>query len=254
MAGGALADQQRAMARYLRNPEEQAAPEGIEPRRLKIYEGLIYNNIEGFISGGFPVLRSLYGEDDWHELVRSFIDSHRCHTPYFLEISQEFLNFLMEEFSPRDCDPPFMVELAHYEWVELALDVSEGELPESEPVSDLMAAIPSLSPLAWLLSYQYPVHRIGAEFRPAEAGEPTYLVVHRGPEDTVGFMEVNAATARLLALVRDNQGESCEQLLRGLAVEMGMERDALLSFGAGQLAEFAELAIITLNSAPKSGN
>ena len=125
MSASALRDSQMLMARYLRDPQGQPAPEGVEERRLKIYRDLVYNNVEGFISGGFPVLRSLYRDEDWHQLVREFIDQHRCHTPYFLEISQEFLKFLMQRDESGPNDPPFLLELAHYEWVELALDVAE---------------------------------------------------------------------------------------------------------------------------------
>ena len=83
-----MRDSQLTMARYLRDPAGNPPPEGVEERRLKVYEDLVYNNIEGFISGGFPVLRSLYADADWHGLVRLFIDQHRCRSPYFLEISQ----------------------------------------------------------------------------------------------------------------------------------------------------------------------
>ena len=249
-----LADQQREMARYLRDPQGQAAPVGVEPRRLKIYEGLVYNNIEGFISGGFPILRSLYEDDAWHSLVRSFIDGHRCHTPYFLEISQEFLKFLMEDFTPRECDPPFMLELAHYEWVELALDVSEDEVPGLRSVHDMQAAQPGLSPLAWVLSYRFPVHLIGPDFRPDEAPEPTYLVVYRDPEDRVNFMELNAATARLLELVRDSDGATTAQLLHTLAGELGMEVEALQDFAMQQLAQFRELSVVNFDPARTVGN
>ena len=260
MSGPALRESQLAMARYLRDPHNQPAPEGVEPRRLKIYQDLVYNNIEGFISGGFPVLRSLYEDADWHSLVRLFIDQHRCHTPYFLEISQEFLQFLMQDYSARSCDPPFMTELAHYEWVELALDVSQEVLPEPstavvrEPSAavaselsgfdDILAAVPLLSPLAWLLSYQFPVHRLGPGFRPLESAEHTYLVVYRDRKDHVNFMELNAATARLLELVRDNIGATGSELLQQLAAELGMTQDSMLSFGAEQLAQLVALSVV----------
>ena len=81
MSGATLRDNQLAMARFLRNPQGRAPPAGVEARRLKVYQDLIYNNVEGFICGGFPVLRSLYGDDDWYELVRAFIDGHRCRSP-----------------------------------------------------------------------------------------------------------------------------------------------------------------------------
>jgi hypothetical protein len=245
MTQSSLKDKQLAMAGHLRNPEHVPGPEGVEPRRLKIYQDLIYRNIEGFISGGFPVLRDLYGDDDWQQLVRGFIDRHRCNSPYFLEISQEFLHYLMEEHSQRPCDPPFMVELAHYEWVELALDVSEEALPDTEPPEDMALAVLCLSPLAWSLSYRFPVHRIGPGFRPEEPGDTCYLVVYRDAGDTVRFMELNGATARLLELFRDNESEPVAALLERLAEELGMEREAMLSFGLDQVRQFLEQSILT---------
>ncbi|RLA57000.1 MAG: DUF2063 domain-containing protein [Gammaproteobacteria bacterium] len=244
MTVSVLKDSQLTMARYLRDPQRQLAPAGVEPRRLQIYQDLVYNNIEGFISGGFPVLRSLYQDSDWHQLVRTFIEGHRCHTPYFLEISQEFLQFLMQDYSPRDCDPPFMVELAHYEWVELALDVSQEVLPAAVAVDDMLATVLQLSPLAWLLSYQFPVHRIGPGFRPAEVVEPTYLVVYRDREDTVRFMELNAATARLVEIIRDNSTATAVELLVELAGELGMAEESILAYGAEQLQQLIAQSVV----------
>ena len=245
-AGEALRDSQMAMARFLRNPEGEPAPEGIEARRLKIYQDLIYNNIEGFISSGFPVLRSLYDDADWHELVRCFIDGHRCHTPYFLEISQEFLAFLGERHELRPCDPPFIAELAHYEWVELALDVAEDQAPALSDVPDMAAATPTLSPLAWVLGYPYPVHMIGPGNQPQTPGDPVFLAVYRNREDEVKFLELNAATARLLELVRDNESAGCGELLNTLAAEMSLDVSAIEDFGLSQLADFHRLGIIAL--------
>jgi uncharacterized protein len=254
MTASTLRDSQLLMARYLRDPDQAPAPAGVEERRLAIYRSLIYNNIESFISGGFPVLRSLYEDADWHALVRSFIDGHRCHTPYFLEISQEFIHFLLHEHSRRDCDPPFMAELAHYEWAELALDVSEEELPETLPTDDVMGAIPTLSPLAWLLSYQFPVHRIGPGYRPEAAREPIYLVVYRNRQDRVQFMELNAATARLLELTRGNTAATSGDLLEALAAELAIPINTVRDFGAQQLQQFIDLAVVTVTAGAAVGN
>jgi hypothetical protein len=244
-----LKDAQMEMARYLRDPAVHPAPAGIEARRLKIYRDLVYNNIEGFISSGFPVLRSLYCDADWHALVQAFIDQHRCQTPYFLEISQEFLAFLERAHQLRPCDPPFLYELAHYEWVELGLDVAERTLPEPVAYDDIKLTVPELSPLAWLLVYEFPVHMIGPGYRPEIAEEPTCLVVYRDREDQVRFIAVNAAVARLLERVRDNTaGETAGQLLEALAVEMGAPPQSILEFGAEQLAEFVDLGVVLVRA------
>jgi hypothetical protein len=139
-----------------------------------------------------------------------------------------------------------MLELAHYEWVELALDVSQEVLPESAAAGDVLDTVPRLSPLAWLLSYQFPVHKIGPGFRPTEAEEPTYLVVYRDSVDQVRFMTLNAATARLLELIRENDNDTAKDLLVQLAGEMAMSDDAMLDFGSGQLEQLIAQSVVVI--------
>ena len=244
MTESALFDAQYSMAKFLRNPETETVPAGIESRRLKIYQDLIYNNIEGFISGGFPVLRSLYCDASWHELVREFIRGHRCHTPYFLEISQEFLRFLSQDYKLGESDYPFTAELAHYEWVELALDVSPVEMETLAVIDDAVGGIPALSPLTWLLSYQFPVHHIGKDYCPATAEQPTFLAVYRDRAHDVQFMELNAATARLLELLRDNTNHTGAALLDQLALELGLPKESVAGFGADLLNQFSRQSMI----------
>ncbi|HKF94607.1 MAG TPA: putative DNA-binding domain-containing protein, partial [Gammaproteobacteria bacterium] len=118
---------QYAFAAHLRDPQTHARPPGVEDRRMAIYRDLFYNNIEGFLSGGFPLVRSLYSDANWHRMARDFFAHHKSHTPYFPEISQEFLMYLQEERESQPEDPPFLTEIAHYEWVELALSVTEAQ-------------------------------------------------------------------------------------------------------------------------------
>jgi hypothetical protein len=139
-----------------------------------------------------------------------------------------------------------MLELAHYEWVELALDVAQEEVPPPVPVADMASAILRLSPLAWVLSYRFPVHQVGPGFQPEEAAEPTYLVVYRNSADQVQFIQLNAATARLLELVRDNETGSAAEILTILAGELGMEEAAILDFGLGQLGDFLGKSVVQL--------
>jgi hypothetical protein len=246
---GDLQKIQREFAAHIRNPAAVPTPAGIEGRRMKVYNDLIYNNIEGFLSGGFPVLCSLYREEDWHRLVRSFLSNYRCQSPYFLEISQEFLNYLMQDYSLLPVDPPFMLELAHYEWVELALDVAT-DTPSMEGLAaqgDLLSGVPQLSPLVWSLCYQFPVHLIGPGNQPDQAPpEPSYLVVYRNRDEEVKFIESNAATARLLELLQNNdEAASGHELLVQLAAEMNAESlTSVVEFGARMLEQFRQLGIV----------
>ena len=237
-------DAQRQFTAHMRDPNANPAPADIEDRRMAIYRDLIYNNIEGFLSSGFPILRELHSHEEWNQLVRAFIVEHQCHTPYFLEISQEFLRYL--QGCPTYPGKPFRVELAHYEWVELALDVSTEQFPEDVLVEDLLEYRPIVSPLAWNLSYQYPVHRISQSSQPQSPPEtPTFLVVYRNREDQVKFMESNAATSRRLNLLDGDTGLTGHQALVLLAEEMSAPNpQAIIEFGRDLLTKLHSLDII----------
>lgn len=246
---------QTRFAAHLRDPDAVPGPEGIEDRRLAIYRDLFYNNIENFVSNSFPVLRSLIEDGHWHAMVRDFMVRHRCDSPYFLEISQEFLLYLQQVREPHPQDPPFMLELAHYEWAELGLDVAEAEIDAvpHDADGDLLAAMPVVSPLAWSLAYQYPVHLIGPDYQPEQPGpQPTYLIVYRDRGDVVRFMETNAVTARLLELLQGAQVSSGREALQQLAAEMRHPQpEQLIEFGAGLMRELCAASVL-LGTAPQS--
>jgi hypothetical protein len=239
---------QYEFAAHIRDPEHKPAPGDVEDRRMAIYRELFYNNVESFLSGTFPVLRKIYADDAWHALVRDYFSSHQSRTPLFLEIPREFLNWLREERTPRDDDLPFLYELAHYEWAELAVSVAEDMLDHDtiDPDGDLMDGVPVLSPLAWHLSYQYPVHRIGPDFLPeATDMAPTFLVVYRNREDEVGFMEINPVTKRLLELIETSDNRSGRDLLQQIAREMSHPQpEVVISGGADILDNLGNKSVI----------
>ncbi len=215
-------DIQYAFTRHLRAPGQHPSPPDVEERRMAIYRELLYNNIEGFIASNFPVLRKITPDTRWHELVRDFFARHQSRTPLFAEIAREFLAYLQNE---RDdpCDPPFLLELAHYEWVELALaiDPREIEWHGVDPDGDVLSGIPVVNPLSLVLSYGYPVHRIRPDFQPDKAGaQATFLVVYRDRKDKVGFIELNPVTAKLLYLLNNNAGGNGRALLGMIAQEL----------------------------------
>ena len=208
----------------IRDPENQPAPAGLEERRLAVYRDLIYSNMESFISSNFPVIRSLYGENEWDAFAHEFLREHLCHTPLFPEFGREFLRYLESRQQQGRDDPPFLLELAHYEFAELALAIDENEIDAvaHDADGDPLTAIPIVSPLACVLAYRFPVHRINADFRPHEPqAEPTILLLVRGRDDSVRFHEINALSALLIERLRDNAELSGAQCLQALLVEQG---------------------------------
>lgn len=165
---------QAAFSAYIRNPAKNSLPIGVKPQRMEMYRELFFNNIEGFLNANFPVLHTLFTQKSWQDLVQHFFEYHVCKTPHFSEISEEFLAYLQNERQNSN-DFPFLYELAHYEWVEMALSISHETFIKS--VKDVTSEKLTLSPLAVVLAYQFPVHKISTQFVPLVSEQPTFLLV-----------------------------------------------------------------------------
>ncbi len=238
---------QYQFAAHLRDPDKNAVPEDVEDRRMDIYRGLFFRNIENFIATGFPVLRTLYSENDWLALIRLFYATHVSHSPQFYQIAEEFIQYLRDEHEPRDCDDVFMLELAHYEWVEmiLAIDPHEHDDIEVNEGANVLEGAPVLNPCLQNLAYRFPVHKISADFRPQVPDQQaTYLVVYRKPDDSVAFLELNAMTARLLQRLELQPELSGKSQLTALAEEARLTPETVLEFGEQTLKDLHDKAVI----------
>lgn len=237
-----LRAQQFAFAGHLRDPGAHPPPPGIEARRLEVYRRLFRNNIGRLLRGNFPVLHRTLGDAAWNALVDDFHARHRCRTPLFTEIGRELLRHLGRRADEAAGDPPWALELAHYEWIELALQIADDPLPphRAVPAGDtaaLLDGVPVLSPFARALAYRWPVHRIGPGFLPAHPPpEPTLVLVRRDAAHRVGFSRLSAPAYRLLELLGGNDdGRDGRTLLRRLATEAGADPRAFEREGAALL-------------------
>jgi hypothetical protein len=256
-AGRTQALQYRFTA-HIRDPENKPAPDGIEDRRMAIYRDLVYANMESFIASNFPVIRTLFDDAAWDGFTHEFFREHRCHTPLFPEFAREFLRWLELRQEQDRGDPPWLLELAHYEWAELALSLDQAQIDEvpHDRHGDVQAGVPMVSPLACVLGYHYPVQHIGPEFRPPDMpAEPTWILLVRGRDDDVRFHEINALSAMLIERLRENTaltGALCLDAL--LAERPADEAAALRPAGLALLLELRSFEAIlgTRGAAPQS--
>ncbi len=226
---------QFAFARHVRDPRGAPRPAGVPARRMGIYNELLYNNIENSLNACFPVTRALLGKRRWPRLVRAFFRGWRCRTPHYREIPREFVRYLTEM---AEGQPPWLVELAHYEWAELAVDIMDAPpAPACDAEGDLLDGRPVLAPALMNLAYAWPVHKIGPARRPRRPA-PTHLLVFRRADDTVGFMELNPVSARLVALLQDGTPTGRAAALR-IAEELAHPHPETVVAGAA--AVLAEL-------------
>jgi uncharacterized protein len=226
---------QHEFARHIRDPRGSPRPPGVPARRMAIYNELLYNNLEGFLIACFPVSRSILGERRWPRVVRAFFREWRSHTPYFREIPREFVRWLNEGVPPMAL-APWLRELAHYEWTELAVDVMAVETPPCAAAGDLLAGRPVLNPALMNLGYAWPVHRISPAWRPRKPRE-TRLLVFRDESFEVRFAELNPVSARLLALLQQEAVTGRAACLRVAAELKHPDPEVVVAHGAALLEQ-----------------
>ena len=237
---------QRAFSAYLRDPENNPRPAGLPENRLSVYRYAVYANIERFLSDNFPRIKSFYTESAWETLVRDYIVRHRSDTVCFVELPKEFLEYL-ENIRDNAEDPPFLYELAHFEWLETLISADERKLAEyDKPSRDLLAGVPVINPLTQLLRYSYPVHELAPDnFPETEPEQATFIIAFRKKNNKFGFIDVNMLTARLVELLALNEEKSGREVLLQLAAEMGAEDvEAVVDGGADILDRLASDEVI----------
>ncbi len=216
-------DVQNVFTQHMRDPDNNPAPEGVEDRRLAVYRELVYNNIQSFIGNSFPVIRKITADEQWHEMLRDYVSHHKAHTPLFPKMPQEFIQYLEHERGEHPEDYPFLLELAHYEWLEIALaiDTRDIELSKIDQNGDLLEGIPVLNRISMTLAYTWPVHEIGPNNLPTTPpNEKTYIIVCRKQDDEVGFVVLNPVSAKLVEYLQVNEKQTGREILTKIAAEL----------------------------------
>ena len=117
--------------------------------------------------------------------------------------------------------PPWFADLAHYEWLELAVETAPDVPAQVGPQGLALAAGLQLA------GYEWPVHTIGpgaAEVQPAT----TFVAVYRNRQHVVRFSVLTPAAAQLLATLQGNMCDwqaACAQL----ATQWGMPVQDMVS-------------------------
>lgn len=213
---------QKRFADHIRDPDNAPPPEGLEDRRLAIYRRLFFNNLRNLLAVQFPTVRGIYSDREWESMIRDFMVHHRPKTPLFPELPNEFLRYLNETRDKAD-DPPFLLELAHFEWLKRTLRLDEQDIADAvcDADGDVAEGIPVLSPLARLANYRFPVHLVDRNNQPETApDQATLLLVYRNRRDRTGFLKLNPVSARLFQLLNENRGRTGLQLLAQIAREL----------------------------------
>ena len=234
---------------HIRDPKNIARPARVAANRMRVYREIVYSNLEASLAGCFPVCKKVLGKRLWHKLVRGFFVHHQSHSPLFRQIPEEFLAFLGQAISIADLPPMpgYLNNLAHYEWIELAVSAAEqdNDWERINADGDLLAGTPVLAAAMALLSYDYPVQAISPRFKPRQPlPQAVNLLVFRDADDQVRFIELNALTARLLSLLQA-QDLSGREALEQIAEEIRHpDPETMVEFGRAVLEDLRQQGAI----------
>jgi hypothetical protein len=132
--------------------------------RIQVYRDNFLAGMDEILASCFSRLHANLDACKWQELVQNFYAQHHSTTPLFHEITTEFLGYLIQERQARDDDPPYLLELAHFEW--LVLQVYYGGSGEQ------------------VTGYHHTVHQ------DMIIKQPTVLRIYRGEDDDVYYQEI----------------------------------------------------------------
>lgn len=206
-------------AGWIRNPDPKKTPQGIERRRMDVYRELFLGNVSSFLENAFPVSKDTLGQEAWQMLVQTFFKDHLSQSPYFRGIPLEFMTWLQQSGEAEN-QPPWLLELLHYEWLELEISTRDGDgengWPEgfgkTEPVADKPIC---LSPFFEMVAYQYPVQTIAPDNKPDTAPDtPTFLAVYRRRDHKVRFLTLAPQVALFLQALTENSDHTPQQAMQ----------------------------------------
>lgn len=200
---GFLATQQ-AFTAWLRHPDTATPPADVPAGRLQVYRELLFNNVSGFVEATFPVARALLPETLWSRLCTSFFADHGCHSPIFSDISLHFREYVDSLDWPELHAFPWLRELLHLEWMELAADTAEVDNPAAQGLplrhdlpddeTPLRLAVP-----VWPLAYHWPVATWTTDTDPSPLEPAVSAALYwRDAADDTRLLPVEPLTAWLI--------------------------------------------------------
>ena len=221
---------QQAFCQWLRQPAQDlsTAVQGVAVDRMQVYRELLFNNVQNFIDMVFPVARSLVPRHHWELLQQDFFAQAQCQSPFYMDISKEFLDYLQQAEHAVLGSYPWLIELLHVEWMELHVELADFNWPDPLQVlsADALTELDEDTELAlsvplWVLGYRWPVYqwRVGQALQDIQES-PGFILVWRDREDERCQLVLSPAYALLLDGMQQLQCFSMGSVQQALAGQL----------------------------------
>ncbi len=202
--------------------EDQAALAHYKSRLLT-YRSLVRSALEDPLPDCFPFTHALLEKaGQWAACVDAFLGSRSIQSSYYRDVNPAFVAWLAQSGWGQD-RWPFLLQLAHYEYIEVEILRWPDEAPQVDlgalPKADLYVVFDGT---VRNLAYAYAVQDASGGNPEPDAGE-TYLLAYR---DGAGDFQASTLSPHASAfLARCLEGERVGEAARalGLPLEDGLE-------------------------------
>lgn len=72
-------------------------PQGYSENGMRVYRHLVYLGASQLLEAHFPQVKETLGSDAWKTLIEAFVRQSRWTSPYYGDLSDEFLQFLQQQ-------------------------------------------------------------------------------------------------------------------------------------------------------------
>ena len=239
---------QIALLEYLRSGDEKHIPKGLSKSRAKIYNRLTFNNIFNLITGGLPKFTGELGDKKMRSLVREFIGSKNMRTPYFYEMTSEFLQWYSSK-RKNSIEFRYQCQLGHYEWVVNAIDILNDDNRSNWRQEIHMSSCYGWREDATVVRYDWPFHKPKSVV--LHENSPVNLLLWRVDSPwTVRWRELSGEAASFYQFLIDNQSSVMKFSLDQYVKQVGISVQN--SAAKNQIDTFVNEATYTISKAKHS--
>jgi hypothetical protein len=177
----------------------------------------------------------------WEHAVRLFLKDAQPHTPWASTTQRAFVDHVCESPDMQRL-PAWLQDLAHFEWLQNAVNTTPVSWPACDAAADVMHHAVVLNPTHVEAAYEWPVHSIDTDHQPDDM-QSTYVSMLRDKDDTLHVLESSVFRGQLIDLLRD--GQSGEQAFMVLAMWLSHpEPEAFVREGAEVMAQLQREGIV----------
>lgn len=166
---------QSELGKFARDGKTSISGE-VRKERLHHYRRLVRNIADGSLTSAYPILHKILSDEEWNNLVDSFMVRHSASDPQVWKYPKELIDFFENTNYQLDVlNKEFLIDLVKFEWMEMEVHGMEDEDHKQNSLRDPNGKTIFFNPHYKIEHFQYPVHK--KNYKDIEKEKGNYFVM-----------------------------------------------------------------------------